>query len=543
MLNKEMSALQLKIRMIYYCAYMIACAAMYCVPLRDALAGYDGLVFDGVIFTALGFVGVGLIVWDFFTGRSLFQIPYADILVAFFAACMIGIVINRQYSFFSNIKGLVLVALQTFLFAAIITRTRGKCVLKWFHILADVFIAIWLAGVVWSLGQYCVQYADVRDLILGLGGAVQTQRVGFMQGRLFGIFMDPNYASVCSLIAIALSAGNLISANRPRLVKGYYILSIILQIFYVVLSGSRTGSIAGVVVAAFCAAFLLTKRFGRPHQAKHSGKVNGGLFLTVGALSVLILFGGYRVTQTALSYVPGLVSSVAESLEQTDEPNVQTTPGSSAEPTVEPDVQTTPGSSADGEDGHQHQGNTSVDLNRTDVTESDDITNHRLTIWSDCLELVKATPWFGTTSRGYMEWAKKLIPDSFLVARGYSAHNGYLMLLMATGVIGFGIMMVWMGLIVWKVLSYLIRRWDSRDEYYWPVYICAMVLAMIAIAAFPLQSIFFSHDLADTMFWLLLGFAMCFMRCSEPEKNQSSGLMFRLLEKLFQKKESRIKGA
>ena len=521
MLTKEMSALQLKIRMIYYCAYVIAGVVVYCIPLRAPMMGYDGY-----IFTVLGFWGVGLIAWDFFTSRSLFQIPYADILVAFFAACMIGIVINRQYSFASNIKGLLWVAIQTFLFAAIVTRTRGKSVLKWFHMLSDIFIAIWLAGVVWALGQYCVQYADVRDIVVGLDGVIQTLRVGFMQGRLFGIFLDPNYASVCSLIAIALSACNFISANRPRPVKGYYILSIILQIFYVVLSGSRTGLLAGVVVAALCAAFLLTKRFGRPRQAKHSGKINGGLFLAVGALSVLILLGGYRVTQTALSYVPNLVSSVTQLFEQSEEP----------------DVQPTPGGPSDGEDDRQHEGNTPVDLDRTDVTESDDVTNHRVSIWSDYLELVKETPWFGTTARGYTDWAKKVIPDSFVVERGYSPHNGYLMLLVASGVIGFGLMMVWMALIVWKVLSYLIRRWDSRDEYYWPVYICAMALAVIAISAFPLQSIFFSHQIPDTMFWVLLGFALCFMRCSEPEKYQSNGLMFRLLEKLFQKRKGRVKG-
>jgi O-antigen ligase len=172
-----------------------------------------------------------------------------------------------------------------------------------------------------------------------------------------------------------------------------------------------------------------------------------------------------------------------------------------------------------------------INLDRGDVDE--DVSNNRFQIWSDCLKLVKEAPLFGTGPRTHLAFAKDHFDDMYIVEKGYTVHNGYLALFVSTGGIGGILMLSWLICVVVHVLGYLIRRFQSRDQYYWPVFICTTVLVMEAISAFPFMALFFCNQITDILFWMTLGFTFTFIYKSEPERYQKPSFIGKILNGIF----------
>lgn len=145
-----------------------------------------------------------------------------------------------------------------------------------------------------------------------------------------------------------------------------------------------------------------------------------------------------------------------------------------------------------------------VDLHRPDVEDSTDISNLRFDIWKGALEIWTSKPVLGVSPRDFTTYAIQRFPQSFVALKKYSVHNGYLALLVCTGILGLLTMGAFIVLSIRRVWRYVLRRWnDSIPVFY---ILCLMMIGAIAFSAITLQDIFFANSLNTNIFWLVLGY-------------------------------------
>ena len=167
-------------------------------------------------------------------------------------------------------------------------------------------------------------------------------------------------------------------------------------------------------------------------------------------------------------------------------------------------------------------------LQRTDVN-LENITNNRIYIWMDYWEAVwreGKTALFGFSPGGYQPEIRARYPDIFIVsyirdrypqrfAQGYiyDVHNGYLGLIVSTGLLGTCSMGAFFFLWLRRLLIWLRgRRRLSREAL-----ALLAALTLILTAVFFDSDLFFRYNSTSLLFWLLAGSTF---RLTEPEKGR-----------------------
>lgn len=456
------------------------------------------------IYNALALFGAALLAVDAFTKRNALRVRYNGLLLAFFGAYVLSMLYNWKFGWTDNAKTLVWMLIQTLLLTAADPQGSFESHQRYLRIIFDCFLALWLVGVVISLGQYATLYHMPHVMPNG-----DKTPEGFAEGRLFGVFTDPNVAAVCSIIAIVLAVYQMRYRTCGRWVKLCYGISIVANVIYVILSGSRTGEMILLALVMLGTAFFCLCRESKGGTRWY---VKAGQSATLIILSAALLVGGINVSRAGLSYVPGLYDR-AELLWQIV----------TGDESVSPDDR----EELDGSLDH-------IELERPDVVDNDDISNSRFKIWTDALKLFKLSPILGTSARNHLAFAEHYFgKDMYMVRRQYSVHNGYLSLLVFTGVLGAAVMVAWMSCIVVYVLGYLLRRRKSTDPYYGQILCLTMALVAIAISAFPMSGIFFGNSVIEVLFWLILGEVLYLIRCSEGATGEPKSYL--MAEKLMKK--------
>ncbi len=480
-------------RFVYMLLYLILVASVALIPVRRATDGHMSMVYN-----LLAIAGVALLCVDLFRWRSCFTPKRCGLLILFVLACTLSSLLNLRYGILDNAKTIVWTCIQLFLFLGMDAALPKETHRRHFRILTEVFCVIWTIGVLWSLQQFVVQYSASWPL----NSTLRPTREGFAEGRLFGVFTDPNYAALCSLAAIAFSAIHFKSHSHRIPCGIYHAAVILLQAIYLVLSGSRTAMIAALIAGVLAAGFgcwCLAERRGRKIMLRFAAAIAGGL------LCIAALTGGFKLTQVAAARVPALYYSMTHS---NSDPNA-------------------------GEDAPLH----TISFDRPDVAGSDDISNNRLQIWRDYAQVFLRSPVWGASPRNALAFAEDHLGEIYIVRNQYSAHSAYMMLFSCSGILGAGTMLPWLILSALLTFHYLIRRRKTPDRHYRTVFLLTLPLITFAIGAALCTYMFFNNMVIDYLFWVTLGYTLGLIRMSEPERYAQPTLPYRLAGRI----ESRIR--
>lgn len=490
-MRQQISDMFPKLRTCYIALCIVYFNLIIVVPIGDKLIAHAPQ-----LSLILGILGSLLLAIDFFTKRRMFQVPSASILVLFFIFVLLSCVLNYRYALMNNLKSLIWMAIFTFIFAAIDRERPMEMQRKELYFFFDLVILLSFLPVLWSLGQYVVQYGAVVDGIMRRSGEATIKFQGFMRNRLFGVFNDPNLAAVRSLWAIAAAA--ICTLGRKNIAsKIYYIITIIAEIFYVLLSGSRGTMLAVYVSAAFLTFFL-------GWQISKNGVFKR--FLTGIALAVVCVFGlmaAFNVLKEGLSYIPEVYADLTA-----PEPPIHSVD----------DPQDTPDISQGPQDPNQRPSpDEPVDFNRTDnAAASSDM---RKSFWRDYLRIIKSAPLLGATPNGIFQYAEShFVGLSIITFGGSSAHNGFITLFATTGLLGGCTMMFWIFRMAFIALGALLRRWNNRDSDYWVLLILVVMSVGMLTATCTLSLIFFSLDPSDIILWFSLGHLLYLVEKMEPQR-------------------------
>lgn len=464
-------------RFFYILFYVFTLSTVTVGPVRVV---FDTHPANTLIYYALAGVGALLILLDFSHRQILFTTKNCFLLVLFLVANAVSILCNIRYGITDNLKTFFWTAIQLFLLLCIDTTVPPEKHFKQLRIIAEVFVFVWTFWVIWSLGMFLLQY---HTEILLEGNSMPT-RFGFMQERLFGVFTDPNYAALCSLVAIVFTLLILRMGKSSAAGRVYRIAVIILQICYVVASGSRTVLICIIASCAVGVGFTVFTSC----RKKRTVAVSAIIAVLAMAVAVGTVFVLYYLVQTLLHFLPYFFTGAL------------------------------------------------ADFSRADVLESTDTSNGRMTIWRDYIKVFQTTPIVGTSPRNALEYAQAHFESLYIVRREYTVHNGYLSLFVCTGLLGAIPMCIWIITAIYTVVEYLFRRESSQDEYYQVVLILSLLLIGLALAGLPLQMLFFGNNLIDLLFWIVLGYVQGFIRMSEPERYEKKPLPYRVTQKILGRK-------
>lgn len=423
----------------------------------------NSVLFLGFAGTGVVICGLGITVKDrkFLCLDNIF-------LMAFVLICAISSLLNMEYGFADNFKTVGWTFLQFILIYSFLWDMSLDEMKKEFHLLAKFLSVIWFAEVAVSLYQFLFQIGYIA-----LNDQGKNVRQGFIDERLFGIFADPNYAGVTSVCVLIFSA-YCIGRTANKAIRAFFYVNCVFQFLYIVLSGSRTAEIAGLITVFLFSWNFLRQKLRKKGKQK---KVQNALSPILALLCCLVVFVAVDAVKTGMSYIPPMIG------------------GNSA--------------------------NHTVDLHRPDVEDSTDISNLRFDIWKGALQIWTTKPVFGVSPRDFTTYAIERFPESFVAHRKYSVHNGYLALLVCTGIAGLLVMGAFIALILSRVWKYVMGRWNGTIPTFY--ILCLMILAAIAFSALTLQDIFFANSLNTNVFWLVLGYVSKMSMADRRKKTEKAG--------------------
>lgn len=372
------------------------------------------------------------------------------LLGCFVLLLCLSTILNYPYEFIGNVTGTATFVSQLILFYYLPKLMPETMLLRSLRITAILAAFLWDIGCIASLFQY------IRNIHYTVPNPAGNRiRQGIVDGRLFGLFTDPNFAAFTSFILILLLT-LMIRHTTRILLKLYGWISIVLNISYIVMSNSRTiyiTAISTVLAAVFLATYT-------QHRQNENSNIRHFLLTTArrGVAALVAMIAIYSLIFFPMRQV-GQIFAPERAVN---------------------------------------------DLVREDVN-ADNITNNRSTIWKNYLSLAKDKPVFGFSLHSALPYATEHYPESYLAKTQYVTHNGYLSLLIETGIAGFGIMTAFFILIIIQSTRSLTQRKNIGEEYLF--FVTLIVSVLIFLLCF--HDVFFTVNIETMLLFLSMGYVHC----------------------------------
>ena len=426
----------------------------------------DGTIFFIISAGALFFIGS-----DFIKNKNILKIENIVLLILFFVSCVISCLMFVRYGYLENLKALISIAVSLLFLYPFAEVTGQEKTRELIILFQKILITFWMTFAIISIGMFFVGYTSITYM--------HGTRIllGCIENRLFGMFSDPNYASVVSILTIIFSIAILNYKEQKKWMRIVCVSNIVVQYIYIVLGASRTGEVC-LMLCVFFSCFVYS------YKKKPGNKVYFLLIRILISLCVcLAVHYTIEYSRLLLSYIPPFFDNLFID---------------------------SSGSAEKSKFILRH-----ISMDRPDVVESNDISNLRFRIWSSAMGIFKTTWLFGASPRNALIYAKEVLPKSFIVERGYDAHNFYVATLLYTGLSGAIFLGIFLIKSAFKIVMFYVKKCFVVKD----VLLNSMVISTIciAISGFFVSEILFITTVGSFVFWLFLGYIMSMIRKSSSE--------------------------
>ncbi len=457
----------------------------------------------GNIFITGFFMAASLtfIAYDLLTTRYCLKTRYFVAAAIFLAITIISCVINYKYGIFSNVKGLAAYVIYLFLLYPEAFVDKKVSVFK-----GCMNTALFTLGIYSTISIpmyfYDVYYFTTED---------RTQGFSPNSNRLWGLYQDPNYAALFSLIAIFASI-YLFKKTKSVILKILYVIIDVINLFILAMSGSRMGIVCFIIAllwisTVICVTILRYKLWLRII-----------IFIVSCTLSLVIAFGSIQIINATLPYMKKAVINAGSAKTYLNAHNfydsLYETCNIEFQEKNEFDIKEFPfNKKYEPYDRNQENPN--------------DVTNGRFTRWLDGLKLLAEKPFFGISPRNIFSFADSSNTKTEMGEKDHNIHNTYLEILAGAGIIG-GIFVL--AFLIYAAVFILKKTFKTTPSL--KTIICTTIILMIVVSAVLLPDIiFFQLTFAGLAFWLCLGY--CLNTDQEIYKNS---LSYKLLNKFIKRK-------
>ena len=416
-------------------------------------------------------IGAIIILYNLIYDRKKFTANNAWMLWIFILICIISSIAMIKYGYIDNAKTIIWSSIMFGVLYTYPVDKDKKEMQKTLKVAIIIISIIWAVAILIGIYQYLMQIGyQVK-----LEDSPIKKAQGFFYNRLFGIFVDPNYAAVTSSIILLVSV-YMINISNKVWKKIIWVLNTILQITYIILSGSRTGMLV-LAVGIIGYTYLHLKNYFYPNN-----KLCFKRFISIITV-IIICIVGFWGAKTALAKLPNIVNKTS---------NVQ----------------------------NSEKTNT---LDRTDL-DNKGISNLRFELWEDSINIWKSKPIFGTSPRNFHQYSVQYDKNSY-PGRGYDVGNGYLSVLVYTGICGAIVIAIFIGSTIKKVIPYIIKNKYVLTKMKQLNILALTSVLMVAIAAAINQEVFLINSFNTAIFWLMLGYIMEYIKIKEDTKKEKIGVI------------------
>ena len=343
------------------------------------------------------------------------------LMVLFCLSFLFTAVMNRQYGITENGKWVIWTGIQFFaLYVCDVERNPARY-RREFRILSHIMIVCGSLAAVASIVQLFQVYSQF--ITTADGEFIVT---GYTWGRLWGVYTDPNYGAVFSVIVIILSL--LFLLQRKGIIRIAYIISIVLNFIYFVYSDSRTGEIAMVVSLGVFLILYISKKKEMSRKLVRFG-VPAVLVLCIAAAG----FGGMQVMKSQYGKYYSAVS--AERTKNQPKQEVKKDNGTAGR--------------------------------KQDIQQ--DVSNGRFELWQSAVEVWETSPVYGAGYSTFVPYAQEHVPDTYAVNNDQgnytSMHNTFFNTLAFQGTIGAVLfVLIALRILVYVLLPVLRAQGDGAAE-------------------------------------------------------------------------------
>lgn len=423
--------------------------SLYSISTRFTMTAalMDG-TWNNFMYRILLLAGCILAAWQLWNNKSNLKSRETRILAIFSGTLLIGIISNLHYSLVDNGYGFITFISQMVLFF-LLAYDMEETWIRYYLIRIVFFCSfLWDIACLGSLAQY---FLDMHYSTFYVDGH-SAVRQGIVDGRLFGLFTDPNFAAFTSLLLV-FGLCYIIRETKHRILRIFGYLSLITQIMYIIMSNSRTVYLSVIASVLF---YVLYRTYKEKQDQPDMARSIVCSLLLRGVITLLLLVVVYAATMFTLKSIARIITPTRD---------------------------------------------TKTELIRDDVND-ENISNNRFTIWTAYLQLYKEKPVFGYSFRSALPYSTQNNPDGYLAKTQYVTHNGYISLLVETGIVGFLIMAIFM---IQLLARFLQRSKEKRPVSNTYVVFSTWILAIL-VFCLCFHDIFFTMNIETMLFWIGAGY-------------------------------------
>lgn len=431
------------------------------------------------------------------------------LLLAFCISYALSTVVNIRYGWYTNVRTLIWCVFLFFLVYCYRTEDSVQENEKQFQILAVYYIVMNALLSILSFSFMITGYSQIYYQEVG-----PIYYIGFHWGRLYGAYWDANIGAVMSCVGILLSVG-FIRTKRSTWIRVLAVLNIVLEIFYIAFSDSRTGQLC-LCVATLLYTFLTIWEKKKIHVA-----VLGAL---VGVVVAFLIPVGIKKTYNMLSTAPKTQKSEVVQATSIEDTTVQITEADSA---TSESVQKTKSDMTELESKETQASNETQAPQETQAPAqvvgraeeyAGDITNRRSDIWKSAIEIFLTSPVVGVGHNNVLAYVYENVPDSYLITNDHmdfdSMHNVFFDILVGQGVIG---IIIYLAMAVLFFIT-IVKNWKKILKNSSRMCISCFVILMVMVAAsFVMTEIVYVTSPMATVFWMSMG---CLIQAASTSANK-----------------------
>ncbi|MCH5191133.1 MAG: O-antigen ligase family protein [Oscillospiraceae bacterium] len=469
-----------------------------------------GFICDSYIIPAVMLIlSAVYLIWDIFTRRNMFKARYTVLLIAFIAVTALSSLINIKYGVYTNIMIMIYLAVDFLIFYQFGNRDIAE-VKREFRIIGYIIAVMSLIYVLISLSTYflCMEYQYVMEE----SGRIIEQ--GYQSGyrRVWGFYYETNFQGLMAIVVIYFSLLNIKNGkNRPE--KGFNALNAVIHLIMLVLTGSRSSTVA-FYVSVFVCAFYFAKSISGKFDSKFWRELT---IRTISAgLACIAAFGIISAVKQSLPYLQQYALNNVSQQTRLDYADFITRIYAFNGKEVEFKNLNVNYNEHDGGEAFERQ-----EIVRLDIETKDDRSNGRIHVWRDSFKLFTLRPLLGVSPSmsNRAEFAKIHFPDACEeIVTGVSLLNGYLEVLIGGGLVSVTVTAVFFILCLKKLMGYQQKKHTHRTDL---GFLTAILVGMLTFVLFT-TDLFYSRTVYTYFFWITLGYGMYLIEYDEKNDKKNN---------------------
>ncbi len=411
--------------------------------------------------------GAVIFVKDIIKEKNILKNKKNLLLFGMLALVAISTLINFNTRLIPNIISLLYMGVEVFILSLVDKNKSKDKMLKSINIQLNIVV---LLTIICAIASIIIYGLDIKGSVFN---GYHELLIGNFEGRLWGIYGNPNTLGQIGLLSVFASMYLLYTNKDNKKIKIYNYVNLVLQTICIVLSNSRSTMVSLLVSFAV---FFLIKISEKIKDKKDT--ILQGIFKN--KLKVLVrLIGCMLVLIVALKGVK-ITMAIAPNLTNLMNINIKFSPDKVNE--------------------------TLNKVNREQTTS--DVSNGRFSIWKSGFMVLKESPIFGVGPENVNERTLKYLPEKMIEESpkmSSNMHNIYLQILVSHGIVTFILFVAYILINIVKMFKYLLLNKADNKLHNNILVLSLIVCAILVINLFDSNLLYFFSLFMVAVFWISIG--------------------------------------